>query len=280
MPPKKATSKTAASKKRASTASTASTRSKRTRKSTGDDSSASPDASIADEPVTEPEAEIADEPQQQEDSQVTDKEEEAAIAAAVRKSKRWSAVSGSANLEVAYRIDTKDKNKAYKFVCMCQVPFSTGEGDSDDEDDWDDEDEEEQDQDSDKPKRARCDGGKTCLCDKAAADHPDHPWKLTYAGKAKFFAQRTHAGLRDPDRFSMYTHNDHANYGVLELVENLINDFEEAGDNWKEQWAVCEALALFLKTDYAMPMTMYASLILNHQDIELINLVGATTANA
>lgn len=32
--------------------------------------------------------------------------------------------------------------------------------------------------------------------------------------------QRINADLRNPDFFNMYTFNDHAGYGVLEVVQN------------------------------------------------------------
>ena len=153
--------------------------------------------------------------------------------AAVRRNKRWAPVSGSANADAKVQLAIQNPVKAYSFVCMCQPPFSTGDFDEEDEED------------DDKP---RCDGGKTCLCDKPAADHPDHKWKLSVAGRAKFYAQRIHCDLRDPDNFHMYTCNDHSAYGVLEVVQNLLLDFDEAANNWKDQWAVCEALAFLLNT--------------------------------
>jgi hypothetical protein len=59
----------------------------------------------------------------------------------------------------------------------------------------------------------------------------------------------TMCDVRDPDTLSMYTFNDHARYGVLEVVQNLILDFDEAltkaDDNWRPMWAVVEATALF-----------------------------------
>jgi hypothetical protein len=39
------------------------------------------------------------------------------------------------------------------------------------------------------------------------------------------------------------------------MLQNLILDFEEAAGNYKEQWAVCEALAFFLQVDVAGAVT-------------------------
>ena len=73
-----------------------------------------------------------------------------------------------------------------------------------------------------------CDAGKTCLCFKPAAEHPNHPRVLTLATTQKLTALRIMSSLRDPDGFGMYTYNDHLGYGVLEVAQNLVLDFEEA----------------------------------------------------
>ncbi|KAK3305734.1 uncharacterized protein B0T15DRAFT_575016 [Chaetomium strumarium] len=181
---------------------------------------------------------------------------------AITRSKRWAPVSGSANVDYKYKLDTQNPVTAYQFVCLCQPPFSNGDDEDDDEDDEEEEEDEDADKENgpaepdgdeqgEKEKRPKCDGGKTCLCDKPAELHPDHMWEMSRAGKIKFFLQRTNFALRDPDNFNMYTFNDHAGYGVLEMLQNLILDFEEATSNYKEQWAVCEALAFFLQVDVA-----------------------------
>ncbi|SPQ26482.1 695b8046-1e8c-4982-a7a8-4e2cd759b51b [Thermothielavioides terrestris] len=175
---------------------------------------------------------------------------------AIPRSKRWSPVSGSANADAHYKLKMQNPVTAYSFVCLCRPPFPNGEdSDEDDEEDDDEEDgdeegrEVEDGEESAKKKRSVCDGGKTCLCDKPASEHPDHVWKMSAAGKLKFLIQRTHFALRDPDNFSMYTFNDHLGYGVLEMLQNLVLDYEEAAGNYKEQWAVCECLAFFLQTE-------------------------------
>jgi hypothetical protein len=83
--------------------------------------------------------------------------------------------------------------------------------------------------------------------------------KLSAAGKHRFFDLRAYCALRNPDCFRMYTFNDHSMYGVLEVLQNLILDFDEAAGNYKEQWAVCEALAFYLQ-DEGMELTQYVQL--------------------
>ncbi|RVD80935.1 uncharacterized protein DFL_008819 [Arthrobotrys flagrans] len=181
------------------------------------------------------------------------------------RSKRWAKVSGSGNLDDSYRFNTRNPAKAYKYVCLCRAPFE-GEDDEEESDGWDDveEDEDEEVEDEDEvveeveesanPPKNQCDGGRTCICNKLVEEHPDHPWKITVAAKSKFFDQISHCGLRDPDNFQMYTYNDHAGYGTIEAIENLILDFDEAKDNLDEKWAICETLGYFIQTDRASMM--------------------------
>lgn len=177
----------------------------------------------------------------------------------VPRNKRWSTVSGSGNADDDYKRATRNPLTAYDFVCMCQAPFTDDDDDdSEDDDEGDDEDDEPKNAEK-RSKRVSCDGGKTCLCNKPASEHPEHPWKFSYAGKRKFLTQIDHFGLRCPDYFGMYTFNDHVGYGVMEILQNLMLDYEEAADNYKEQWAVCEGLALFLAAGISASITGYGS---------------------
>ncbi|KAK3291610.1 uncharacterized protein B0H64DRAFT_409539 [Chaetomium fimeti] len=174
----------------------------------------------------------------------------------IPRDERWSPdISGSANVDMEYKIATQDLEKAYRFVCICRTPFYNGEREEEEED----EEEDEQGESSKAPEKAeepgKCDGGDTCLCNKPASEHPGHIWKLSYAGLRKFHTQEVHCQLRCPDYFEMYTFNRHGAYGVLEVLQNLILDFEEASDNYQEQWAVCEGLAFFLMTNTAWEVT-------------------------
>ncbi|EIT78186.1 hypothetical protein BDV35DRAFT_405806 [Aspergillus flavus] len=62
--------------------------------------------------------------------------------------------------------------------------------------------------------------------------------------------------LRGPDNFSMYTFNDHSAYGAIEVVQNMMLDFDEASGKWQQQWAVIEALAWLLSGDFLSLMVM------------------------
>ncbi|RAK94842.1 uncharacterized protein BO80DRAFT_498173 [Aspergillus ibericus CBS 121593] len=50
--------------------------------------------------------------------------------------------------------------------------------------------------------------------------------------------------FRDPEAFGMYTFNDHAGYGALEVVQNAL------------MWAVCEALGWLIAGDWVGVMRM------------------------
>lgn len=209
-----------------------------------------------------------------------------AAAPAPSKSKRWAAVSGSRNVDEDYKLAMKDPAHAYEYICVCKRFFqgSNGQDEEEEEDNsWEDTDSEGEDEDEadneglddaddegkkstkDKDKDIKCDGGKTCICHKLTAERPEHPWVITRAGWRKWYSQTVHAQLRCPDNFEMYTYNDHEAYGILEVVQNLVLDYVEAAANWKEQWVVCEATALFLLGDWSNAMGMYVPLSLfNH----------------
>ncbi|KAL2115167.1 hypothetical protein VTJ04DRAFT_10830 [Mycothermus thermophilus] len=50
----------------------------------------------------------------------------------------------------------------------------------------------------------------------------------------------------------MRTFNTHKGYGVLEVLQNLTLDFVEFRNGVRDQWAICEALALFLNLESSL----------------------------
>ncbi|KAI8258455.1 hypothetical protein K4K58_003281 [Colletotrichum sp. SAR11_239] len=162
---------------------------------------------------------------------------------------RFTKVSNTRNSDRDYKEKMADAKKAFEFICRC--PWGTKRnlgGEEEEEDEWEDEDEDDEDEDekeSDGPK-PKCDLGKTCLCEKPAADHPDAPYIIMRAGYYKLMNQQPNVQVRDPDFFGMHTYNDHRAYGIIEIIQNLVLDFDEASANWKEQWVICEALSPFI----------------------------------
>jgi hypothetical protein len=174
------------------------------------------------------------------------------------RSQRWAKVSASANAEGDYRMVWKDEKKAYSYITLCKPYYATNsDSDSEDENSGDGDegedstdDGEEGDDDGVERLGPRCEKRKRCVCFLPAATNPEHPWVVSWAGFCKFTNQFIHASLRDPDNFNMYTYNDHAGLGALEVLQNLFLDFEEAAKEkrgeWREQWAVCEGTAHWL----------------------------------
>ncbi|KAI1449282.1 hypothetical protein F5Y02DRAFT_370981 [Annulohypoxylon stygium] len=166
------------------------------------------------------------------------------------RSTRWSAISASANADADYKTTWQNPDRWYSYVTICPPIQDDDDDDDDDEDDEDDDEGKKKDEDNKAEGETRdgpgC-GKKHCLCLKPALQNPDHPWLVSMAGYRKFRTQLMHLDLRDPDTFQMYTFNDHASYGCIEIMENLFLDYEEAAERgWREQWATCEGLALWL----------------------------------
>lgn len=161
-----------------------------------------------------------------------------------KRAHRWSKVSGSKNLDANYWFTNREPSHAYEFVCQCD-PFRRRK---DNDDPWFDEDSEDDDSEDDDIDAPVCDSGETCPCTRTAASVPSHPYTFSRAGVARFHNAGDMANLRNPDTLNMHTYNDHAAYGVMEVVHNMLLDFDEAwaaGDAHKA-WAVVEGMALFM----------------------------------
>ncbi|KAH9883568.1 hypothetical protein F4778DRAFT_775118 [Xylariomycetidae sp. FL2044] len=172
------------------------------------------------------------------------------------RSKRWALVSGSANADNDYKTTWKNPERSYAFITICTPRYSGADEDDDDGDGDGDGDDDDDDDDVESGDGPKC-GKKGCVCFKSPEENPEQPWIISRAGHRKFYTQFIHAALRDPDAFGMYTFNDHAGYGCLELVQNLVLDFvEAAARGWREQWAVCEGIAHWLSHPASMVMTM------------------------
>lgn len=155
---------------------------------------------------------------------------------------RFSDVSATANTWQHWRhFVEKDPGHAYAFVCFCRLPHHRGPADLDPFEEVDPE--EEDDEDEEEP--ALCDGGETCICQKPAGENPEHKWVLSRAGYRMLVYQHILTSIRSPDSFGMRTINDHGALGALEVVENLLVDFDEFKEGWRDRWAVCEAVVLY-----------------------------------
>lgn len=178
---------------------------------------------------------------------------------------RWSPASVSGNLDTDFRNNMRNPARAREFLCYCK-PSILGEDDDDDEWEDEDEDEDEEHRKGDEKEgengdvveledvKKRCDHGRTCICGKPAAAHPDHPWCMTRAGRQLVFQCHVQSQIRCPDNFDAYTYNDHTGRGILQVLQNLLLDYDEADDDWFRQWAVCETIVEILPRDAFSPL--------------------------
>lgn len=149
-------------------------------------------------------------------------------------------------------------------MCLCKLPHEQDGYGSEDEEDDDGEGREEAEESEGKGrpgegKRPRCSRGKPCLCDRLLVNWPNHKLSVSRAGYKLLAYQMTLAALRCPDNFGMYTINDHAAYGLVEVVENVFADFDMFKDSWRDRWALCEAVVMFLLGNASAEMFVYVA---------------------
>lgn len=94
---------------------------------------------------------------------------------------------------------------------------------------------------------------------KKATEHPGHPWLITMAGIQKTIAVTFQAQVRDPDTLGMHTYSDHFGYGMRELAQNLLLNFDQAKGDWKKQWSICEAMIMFFVRQITDPLFGYVA---------------------
>ncbi|KAL2847475.1 hypothetical protein BJY01DRAFT_246842 [Aspergillus pseudoustus] len=135
---------------------------------------------------------------------------------------------------------------------------------------------------SNEPKKAKCDGGRTCLCNKPATEHPEHPYTISISGRRKFLDMLVHTEVRTPDVFDMYILNDFEGLRCPQDSTESCSRLLEAKDNWKEQWAVLEGSDVDAITGLIarMSLTMLAkfestSLLKPDSDVKNLHVVMA-----
>ncbi|KAJ5979881.1 hypothetical protein N7481_007179 [Penicillium waksmanii] len=153
---------------------------------------------------------------------------------------RWSEVSASGNSDAAFReAMTKPDQNPFEYLNVCkqlleQIPEEVlrhRQREASDDEEGDQE--------------PPCDGGRTCSCMKPLAEHPEAKFSLSRAGVWRFNMMREQLPYRNPETFGILMFSDFHTWGTIEVIENQVLDFNEAID-WREQWAVCEALVMFL----------------------------------
>lgn len=66
-----------------------------------------------------------------------------------------------------------------------------------------------------------------------------------------------HCQPRYPSYFGILRFDKYEVYGVLEILQNIMLDFKETSDNYKERWAVYESLVFILETDRVCELSRY-----------------------
>lgn len=80
---------------------------------------------------------------------------------------------------------------------------------------------------------------------KPIEDYPNDEWVVNHGAFTKAHSYALMTPLRDPDMFGMHTWSKGFAYGVIEIFENVLLDFDEAKDNWKEQWVICQGVMIW-----------------------------------
>ena len=69
------------------------------------------------------------------------------------------------------------------------------------------------------------DGGATCLCFQSPQVHPDHATVITKKGYDLFVKWTQELKNRDQDIHDEYNGNDYNGYAAVEVVENIVRDY-------------------------------------------------------
>ncbi|KAH9875132.1 hypothetical protein J1614_004622, partial [Plenodomus biglobosus] len=86
-----------------------------------------------------------------------------------------------------------------------------------------------------------------------AAKHPDHKWIIMSSAFLKHDLLSRKAKYCNPDNFNMYLYNDWHGWGLQEIIENQLLDFDKAFREKDEKrlndmWAVISAMGLWFNT--------------------------------
>ncbi|KAJ6004937.1 hypothetical protein N7540_012736 [Penicillium herquei] len=169
--------------------------------------------------------------------------EESPDASDILPNPRYTEGSITSFYDVVYKKLLRDPKEAFALISLCEWLFVDECFDNDEGEDPEQESETEV---------KRCQD--PCVCRKPASDNPNHPYVLSNAGFKKAAIVEFLMNVRNPWSFSLHTFNGHESYGVLELLENLVLDFDEEEGNWKNQWAICETIAYLFMRGALEPM--------------------------
>ncbi|KAF5565734.1 hypothetical protein FPHYL_4135 [Fusarium phyllophilum] len=136
----------------------------------------------------------------------------------------------------------------WDFICM-PIPRIERGSDDEDEDDEDEEDDEEDEGEGEAGNDAEKDKDKKPY-DKLASLHPEWPWFFTMRGVDRHTWWEQECLKRSPDDFDLYIYNDFGGYGALEVLENIIAQFNlvfKPKSTYRNFWPEVEGLAMILR---------------------------------
>ncbi|KAJ4991125.1 hypothetical protein SVAN01_03475 [Stagonosporopsis vannaccii] len=109
-----------------------------------------------------------------------------------------------------------------------------------------------------------------------AKDHPEHKWVIMWAGYKMFMDYSRKASYCSPDNFGMYISNDFEGWGLQELVENFIVEFDKSlkkkdEEALKHMWAIVSAMSLWINEVDQQPLMGNEN---GHKTQAVIGLIG------
>ncbi|KAH8693005.1 hypothetical protein BGW36DRAFT_302377 [Talaromyces proteolyticus] len=96
--------------------------------------------------------------------------------------------------------------------------------------------------------------GTDCVCKAPANDFPQWTWAVSEEGLHTYELLKKQAFNRDQDAQGLYIYNDFTAYGINEVVDNWLKDFNKTISRRTVSpyavWAQLEGISMFLQLDY------------------------------
>ncbi|KAI1258102.1 hypothetical protein MGN70_001148 [Eutypa lata] len=177
--------------------------------------------------------------------------------------------------------DEMAKRAPYEYYCL-QRPFYDYEKENEEKDDDEQLDEDE----LGEQYNAKVAGAKDTPANKPAAEHPDYKWISMWRTWTKCCDLKKRAFYTCPDAFGMYIYNDFNGYGIQELVQNTLIDFDKEfskkthnDDRLNEMWCIASSFVHWLLQDELGPWFMMDDGELFTATNEMIDLMFVTVLN-
>ncbi|KAF1811723.1 hypothetical protein P152DRAFT_474446 [Eremomyces bilateralis CBS 781.70] len=139
------------------------------------------------------------------------------------------------------RIEEKANSpEGLEYICLAR-PWQDREKEWEEDEDWEDEPSEEQ--------MKLLEDEIEKYAEKPAEEHPEWKWIITRQGNYLANTYGDDTTRRNPDMMGMYTYNDHAGYGMQEVIENQLiafkKEFSKKNCDPHRLWIHLEAMGLY-----------------------------------